>query len=447
VRPAIIARTTVRDAISPSLRITRAPARQIRLGLLCLTAGLAVVCPLGAALGAGPKLKDLFSFTNLRGAFPAAGLIADGAGNFYGTTTQGGKHGDGVVFELSPPAQGQATWTEKVLFSFNGTNGDAPVAGLIADGAGNLYGTTPQGGSKRNGVVFELSPPAQGRATWTEQVLLSFNGTDGYEPEAGLIADRAGNLYGTTYGGGANHGGVVFELSPPVQGQKAWTEQVLFSFKFANGDLPSAGLIMDGAGNLYGTTGSGGANAHGTVFELSPPAQRRAAWTEQVLFSFNGGTNGSQPSASLIVDGAGNLYGTTGGGGANNHGVVFELSPPAQGQTAWTEQVLSSFNGNNGAGPLAGLIADGAGRLYGTTYGGGAKGYGLVFELVPPSPGQTAWTEQVLSSFNRTNGVGPEAGLSADGAGNLYSTTYEGAKHGNGVVFELMNTGYRPPRL
>jgi uncharacterized repeat protein (TIGR03803 family) len=330
----------------------------------------------------------------------------------------------------------QAAPKLKVLFSFTNQKGGSPEAGLISDGAGNLYGTTYQGGASYDGVVFELRPPAAGKTAWTETVLQSFNVTNGQYPEAGLIADGAGNLYGTTFFGGANSDGEVFELSPPAAGRKAWTETVLFSFNSTDGLAPFAGLVADGAGNLYGTTPYGGVNGDGVVFELSPPAAGKTAWTETVLQSFNG-TDGAGPEGGLIADGAGNLYGTTTGGGANSVGVVFELSPPAAGKTAWTETVLQSLNGTNGAKPQAGLIADSAGNLYGTTYTGGASNDGVVFELSPPAAGKTAWTETVLQSFNVTNGQYPEAGLIADGAGNLYGTTLLGGKHGEGVVFKL----------
>ncbi len=419
--------------------------RRSRLGLPLLLA-LILAGGYGPARAA-PKLNVLYSFTNFRGEQPVASLIADGAGNLYGTTQLGGTNNDGVVFELSPPTDGKKAWKEKVLFSFNGTNGNSPQYNLLMDGAGNLYGTTYLGGSDNDGVVFELSPPKAGKKAWTETVLFSFDGADGNEPLAGLIADGAGNLYGTTEIGGSNNYGVVFELSPPKGGKKAWTETVLFSF--ADGIVgcePEAGVISDGAGNLYGTTAGCGVNYGGVVFELSPPKKGHTAWTEAVLYAFSLGEEYS-PVAPLLTDSAGNLYGTTyvNSVGDNNSGVVFELSPPPKGQTAWTETVLLNFTpgGPNGAGPYAGVIADGAGNLYGTTYYGGvncnnnANGCGVVFELSPPPKGQTAWTETVLQSFNGTDGYNPIAGVIADGAGNLYGTTQYGGSNNEGVVYKL----------
>ena len=268
-----------------------------------------------------------------------------------------------------------------------GTDGARPQAGLIFDAAGNLYGTTFYGGSlscdrpSACGTVFELSPPAAGRTAWTEMVLHSFiNYTDGARPAAGLIFDAAGNLYGTTYEAGVSHYGTVFELSPPAAGRTAWTETVLHSFAGAGGAVPAAGLIFDSGGHLYGTTYVGGVSDYGTVFELSPPTAGRTAWTETVLHRF-AGTDGTNPVAGLIFDAAGNLYGTTLGGGVSDYGTVFELSPPAAGRTAWTETVLHSFAGTDGANPAAGLIFDAAGNLYGTAAWGGNPACPL-----PPPP-------------------------------------------------------------
>ena len=257
-----------------------------------------------------------------RRRLPRNGLIADSAGNLYGTTSGGGASYKGVVFKLAPDG------TETVLHSFPGfpSDGNSPYAGLIADSAGNLYGTTLSRDSVSHaGVVFKLAP--NGTAGWTETVLHSFTGfpTDGALPYAGLIADSAGNLYGATTGGGASGQGVVFKLAPDG------TETVLHAFTGgSDGAYPGVGpLIADSAGNLYGTTTGGGggpgASGQGVVFKLAPNGT--GGWTESVLYSFTGGSDGGQPFyGSLIADGAGNLYGTTVGGGASGAGVVFKLS-------------------------------------------------------------------------------------------------------------------------
>jgi uncharacterized repeat protein (TIGR03803 family) len=268
------------------------------------------------------------------GSKPRAGLLMDGAGNLYGTTSDRGGALDGVVFQLTP--NGTAS-TETVLYDFCSqplcADGSGPVAGLIMDAAGNLYGTTRSGGIDRpnagNGVVFKLTPNGTG---WTETVLYSFcpqtpSCADGAQPNAGLLMDAAGNLYGTTFRGGTppgNDGGVVFKLTPDETGT-VWTETVLYRFcsqtSCADGSGPVADLIMDEAGNLYGTTffganGSGGTvSGNGVVFKLTPD-QTGTVWTETVLYRFCSQTNcadGSQPAAGLIMDVAGKLYGTTTG--------------------------------------------------------------------------------------------------------------------------------------
>jgi uncharacterized repeat protein (TIGR03803 family) len=405
-----------------------------------LTAALAIFAATLFVMStfAAAQEKVLHSFNNdgTDGAYPQAGLIFDAAGNLYGTTHGGGANSYGTVFEMTPAAGG--TWTERVLHSFaGGTDGTNPAAGLIFDAAGNLYGTTTQGGLYNYGIVFELTPAAGG--TWIFNELYNFRGgTDGANPYAELIFDAAGNLYGTTLNGGSTGTGygTVFELTPAAGG--TWTEQVLYSFRGGtDGTWPYAGLIFDAAGNLYGTTPNGSTNNGGIAFELTPAAG--GTWTEKVLYSFQGGTEGWNPFAGLIFDAAGNLYGTTAaGGGAQNAGTVFELTPAAGG--TWTEKVLWSLrNPPDGNAPYSKLIFDGAGNLYGTTVHGGTPGYGMVFELTPAAGG--TWTEQVLHSFSGwiggRDGANPLAGLIFDGAGNLYGTTDEGGTSGAGTVFEV----------
>jgi uncharacterized repeat protein (TIGR03803 family) len=382
-----------------------------------------------------------------------------------------------IALLLAPAARAQ--YTESVLFTFGGSDGGVPDAGLIFDSHGNLYGTTNEGGTSPDcmagsvmtpndcGTVFELSPPSGGSGPWTETVLYSFctvGGSscfDGKYPAAGVIFDSKGNLYGTTYFGGANSYGTVFELSPPTGGGSGpWSETVLYSFcsvgSCADGYLPTDSLIFDSKGNLYGTTYFGGVNGEtdGAVFELSPPSGGSGAWTESVIYSFcstnSGGsscTDGDDPAAGLIFDSKGNLYGTTQyGGTAGGYGTVFELSPPAKAGGAWTESVLYSFacsSGGtscpNGANPYAGVVFDSHGNLYGTTpFGGTGGGYGTVFELSPPSGGSGAWTASLLYSFSAgSDGANPYADLILDSQGNLYSTTKYGSSSGDGTAFEL----------
>jgi uncharacterized repeat protein (TIGR03803 family) len=253
--------------------------------------------------------------------------------------------------------------------------------------------------------VYKLAPPAEGQ-TWKETVLFAFRGLDGARPQTALTLDAAGNLYGTTFAGGKsstcqNGCGTVFKLSPPAAGKTAWKETTLVSFDGANGAYPAGSLIADKAGNLYGTTGGGGASSAacpsgcGTVFKLTPPQSGELSWNETILTSFNT-ANAANPSGSLIADKSGNLYGTTVFGGNPTYpcpcGTVFKLAPPKSGQTAWRETVLIAFDGNNGAYPVGSLIAGPGGGLYGVTSQGGTapscteEGFdacGTVFEVVP----------------------------------------------------------------
>jgi uncharacterized repeat protein (TIGR03803 family) len=371
------------------------------------------------ALAQQEKTLHSFNPNGGDGLRPSAGLILDAAGNLYGTTVWGGTYGRGTVFELIHNAGGG--WTEKILHSFisNGKDAANPTAALVFDAAGNLYGTAEGGGSYGFGAVFELIPRPRG--DWAERVLHSFfdSGIDGAVPNAGLILDRAGNLFGTTVDDTA------FELTPTASGQ--WKETILHAFGFGkDGSEPYGGLVFDAAGNLYGTTFLGGAHNGGTVFELTPAAG--GAWTETVLYSF---TFNALPMAGLILDAAGNLYGTT-----NNLDTVFELTPTAGG--SWTETVLHSFsdNGTDGLGPIAGVIFDKAGNLYGTTTSGGLYLNGTVFELTPEAGG--VWTETLLHAFGKgTDGSDLWGGLIFDAAGNLYGTTLYGGAYNGGTVFEI----------
>ena len=329
------------------------------------------------------------------GENPLAGLIVDASGNLYGTTFGGGSNFYGAVFKLAP--NGDGSYTKSLLYSFcaqsNCADGENPQTGLVEDASGNLYGTTSGGGANcpsesvgnvcNYGTVFKLTPGSNG--SYTESVLYSFcsqggsNCTDGYAPN-GLIVDAAGNLYGTTNAGG---GGTVFKLTPGGGGSYSYS--MLYSFFSqgccGNGEYPYAGLIEDASGNLFGTTEFGGTALGGIVFKLSPNGQN---YDYAVIYAFcsEGATNctdGIKPQAPLIEDAAGNLYGTTYEGGGNNAGTVYKLTPSGSG---YTETVLYSFcaqydPSNNdcvdGANPEAGLIEDASGNLYGTTLWGGAN--------------------------------------------------------------------------
>jgi uncharacterized repeat protein (TIGR03803 family) len=382
----------------------------------------------------------LYSFNSdgVYGINPYASLIFDAAGNLYGTTFAGGSAtcsadthaGCGTVFELSPVGDGG--WNEKVLYTFpgSGLNGAAPAASLVFDASGNLYGTTTAGGAKDFGTVFELSPEADG--SWTERVLHSFdnNGKDGTQPYTALSIDASGNLYGVTRAGGAYSFGTVFELKPSTGG--SWIEKILHSLgSGTDGATPESGLTMDHAGNLYGTTFYGGAYSKGTAFELTSNA---VGWTETVLHSFGNGTDASQPTTSLIFDASGNLYGATLGGGGLGGGTVFELSPGAGGE--WTETILFNFIPKETGYQPGGIIMDSAGNLYGTLSLGAQYNAGTVFRLTRTLKG--GWTGNLLHTFGSgTDASVPNAGLVLDSAGHLYGTTVGGGTYGYGSVYEL----------
>jgi uncharacterized repeat protein (TIGR03803 family) len=368
--------------------------------------------------------RTVYSFAGAHGgASPQSGLAQDTLGNLYGTTTTGGPLGHGVVFKLAPQLGGG--WSETVLYNFSGgADGGYPVGGLIFDGAGNLYGTAVYGGNAtcNCGVVFKLTPQLVG--SWTESVLYTFSGSDGDQPEAGLVLDSAGNLYGTTiYGGGASCScGVVFKLAPRSSG--GWIQTLLHTFTgVADGGYPSSELVFDRDGNLYGTASGGGSGNNGVVFELA--ASSGVSWTETVLHTFTG-ADGSTPYAGVVFDGSGNLYGTTVFGGnlsdcrGGGCGVVYELTSGSGG--VWTETVLHAFLGSPALQPFATLVFDSAGNLYSTATGGVTDG-GAVFKLAPQSGG--TWAYSVLHAFTAKPGEKPYGNLILDHAGNLYGTAYQ----------------------
>jgi len=369
------------------------------------------------------------------GETPYASVVFDASGNLYGTTFHGGAYHYGTVYELSPQPGGG--WTEKVLHSFdvNPTDGRNPFSVIVLDTSGNLYGTTALGGAYGGGTVFELMRTAGGN--WTEKILHSFqkNGQDGVYPQSGLIFDASGNLYGTTPRGGSYGWGTVFELSPGTGG--SWSETILYQFDNQGADayLPFAALIFDASGNLYGTTEGGGAYNAGTVFELSPASG--GAWNEQILYSFNTSDSaGYTPLAGVIFDAKGNLYGTTSAGGAYLGGTAFELTPAAG---TWSLNVLASLANNTlpprGPSTYAGLVFDAAGNLYGATaYGGNFYAEGSVFELQLLADGNWFYKELYNSGYFGTN---PYDTPIVDKAGNLYVTASDGGSYTVGTVIEI----------
>lgn len=403
-----------------------------------VVSAVAIAKPTGRTIfsfGAGPKY----------GARPKAALIADRAGNLYGTTDSGGPAKAGTVYELTPTDSG---WKQTILYDFCSVkqcaDGNGPVAPLIFDGEGNLYGTTMYGGSDSCfgsgcGVVFELSPA---NGTWTETVLYALGPYEStYVVPSGLTFDKAGNLYFTCEACGLpNYMGTVSELSPSNGG---WVETTLHAFPAfpTDGEEPSGTIIIDEKGNLYGVTGTGGTgpnNIGGIVYELSPAG---GAWTETVLYNFCSSANcsdGEAPLAALTPDGRGNLFGTTSYGGTGDSkqcesdtgcGTVFELTPSQSGE--WAETVIHSFTGKDGDGafPDQTVIFDPKGNLYGTTDSIGANG--TVFQMVNDNG---VWTERyrtfMAPPYHYPNGLLLERGI-------IYGTTRFGGAHETGAVFQI----------
>ena len=421
---------------------------------------VAIVLLAFATSAAASTYKVIFTFQGGTDAnFPKGAMIADASGNLYGTTEFGGTHGLGTVFKLTNSA---GVWSESVLYSFSGgTDGGQPGARLVMDAAGNLYGTAEGGGDPTCiqlhgfcGVVFELSPNQNG--TWTESVLHTFEGPDGNEPLGGLIFDGNGNLYGTTFFGGSAGWGTVFELSP--NGDGTWTQTILHDFALdANGAKPDSDLVFDAGGNLYGTTNIGGIlNACltgfgcGTVFKLAPSG---GTWTESVLLRFRG-TDGDAPTG-VTFDPFGHLFGVTPDGGSgpctgliiNGCGGVFELSSTASG--LFQHKIVRQFQSTPVAAP-DNVVTDAAGNIFGASlFGGlkncsnGAEQCGTIYELSPKSSG--GFSLSVLYEFTgQADGFWPYAALTIDRSGNIYGTTGNGGNlkcgisGGCGVVFQII---------
>jgi uncharacterized repeat protein (TIGR03803 family) len=368
----------------------------------------------------------LYSFCSANcdnGELPTGNLITDSSGNLYGTAAPGEGYNNGAVYKASfagavSPIYAWATTATNL--------GNDPSGGVVMDSAGNFYGTTQTGGTNANGgTVFKISP--EGVLT----VLYNFcslpSCTDGQLPLAGVILDASGNLYGTTYDGGTNANGTVYKIT------QDGTETVLYNFGASANDAeyPQAGLVMDKNGNLYGTTTYGGLHTgiesagNGTVFEVS------ASGVYSILYDFGakGKTDGLNPIAGLTLNAKGHLYGTTSYGGANAHGTIFELSP---GASAWKETILYSFVQSNGSIPMAGVTLDSKGNIYATGSEGGSGNWGSVIEL------SRSGTATVLYSFTgMPDAGGPESNVVLDSAGNLYGVTSSGGAAGRGAVYKI----------
>jgi len=373
------------------------------------------------------------------GATPLAGLTVDGAGNFYGTAAYGGNLGGacgttgcGTVFRLANRNSG---WVFSPLYSFaGGTDGANPQANVNIGSDGTVYGSTYLGGGTCSGggcgTIFNLKPPVSACLSalcpWIETAIHSFTGPDGIGPVGTVIFDQAGDLFGATSSGGFRNGGTIFELQP--MGGSGWSLKILYiSYGY-----PHAGLIHDSSGNLYGPAFTAGLG-YGSVYQM---VLSGSTWITTDIYDFTNGSDGAYPWGGLILDQSGNLYGSTCAGGSGNGGTVFRLSLSGGN---WVLNTLYGFTGTGHGGfvvgPAASLVMDKAGALYGTTLADGAHGYGSVFKLTPQGDN---WTYTSLHDFTgSSDGGGPYSNVVMDAQGNLYGTASVGGANGKGVVWEI----------
>jgi uncharacterized repeat protein (TIGR03803 family) len=415
---------------------TSSPSRIFGAVLLSLLA-------LGSASATGQNFRVLYAFAGPPndGSHPATQLLLDAQASLFGVTGNGGAEvsgcnssGCGVFFELT---QENGSWTENALYSFYSSSGTPlqPNGSLVSDSAGNVYGIQGEGGDPvcNCGAVFEFT---QSGGVWTQTILHSFVGGtgDGSYPFSGLVRDAAGNIYGATADGGGGpygNGGVVFGLTP--NGDGTWSYRVFWQFEArhsADGMSPSGPMAMDSAGNLYGTTSGGGVHGWGTVYELSNSG---GTWNHSLLFTFPYSYGHTSIPSGLVRDSFGNLFGATAYGGPVELGTVFMLT---QNAGSWRETILHTFTGREDGGfPDPRLVVTTTGIVYGTASNGGSFGYGNVFKLELING---RWTQTILHDFTgKDDGAGPSSGLTSDGQGNLYGVTYAGGAYNYGVAYEI----------
>lgn len=396
---------------------------------LVLASAIATVSPAHAQ-----TYQVIHNFTGGQdGANPEAGLSMDRAGNLYGTAYQGGSANRGTVFKFTYKSTG---WVLSPLYSFTGEpDGSSPTARVIVGPDGSLYGTTEFGGHYclvGCGTVFSLKPPVtlckSIICSWSETILYRFHGdSDGANPGYGDLAfDSQGHIYGTTYFGGNDANGVVYELT---SSNGSWTESAIYLFRAStDGQYPYSGVVLDSSGNLYGTTFAAGAHGYGNVFQLTHSG---SGWSANSLYAFHDSTDGGKPFGGVIFDDAGNLYGSTSTGGTGSGGTVYELAA-----NTWGYDLLYSLSGSAYLpGSYASLTRDAAGNLYGTTNKDGAYGAGSVFKLTPSGGG---WMETDLYDFpGGVEGAVPFGSVLIDASGNLYGTASQGGTSGFGVIWEI----------
>jgi uncharacterized repeat protein (TIGR03803 family) len=404
-----------------SIRVLRSAGRILAIG--------SAAAWLATAAWAASRTKLIYSFAgNADGEYTDTELVMDPAGNLYGTSVQGGALGGGTVFRVTPSG------VHTVLYNFSGgADGGEPYKGVTLDAQGNLYGTavTGGGGSCEGGcgVVYKLTNSG---GTWTQSVIHTFTGSDGSGPGSQVTVDKHGNVYGTTPTGGTLDMGVVYELQPEDAG---WRYRVIHTFTGgADGAGGSAGRLLIGVGGrLYGVCTVGGVNGFGTVYEL---ARHQDHWRLTTLYAFKDQPDGALPYGGLIFGQRGNLYGTTYYAGANDLGTVYELSHK---KGTWAESVLYSFKGGtDGASPISSLVSDAAGNLYGTTSDGGAASCvcGVIFKLTQGADG--LWTESVAYRFPGVPKPGfAYNGMVPDSAGNFYGATVHGGHGDDGAIYKF----------
>lgn len=397
---------------------------------------LAVAAILAVGARAASTTQVIYSFGgDADGEYTDTDLVMDRAGNIYGSSVQGGDFASGTVFQLSPSG---GSWIHSVLYSFTGGNdGGEPYKGVTLDAQGNLYGTAVTGGTGACeggcGVVYKLTNSG---GVWTQSVIHNFNGNDGSGPGSGVTFDKHGNLYGVTPTGGANGLGVIFQMRADTGG--SWKFKVIHNFTGgSDGSSGMAGrLILDQAGNLYGVATTGGANGSGVAFELV--RSQTGQFTFKTLYAFKGQPDAGFPYGGLLFDRFGNLYGTTYYDGANDLGSVYQLA--AQSDGTFKERVLYSFKGgSDGDGPISTLVADQAGNLYGTASeaGAGSCGCGTVFKLTHGSSGK--WGESTAYSFTGApDGAFVYNGMVKDAAGNIYGATVHGGTGNEGAIYQFI---------
>ena|SRR5579862_1041352 len=399
-------------------------------------AGFAVVLSLVLATGVAQaqSFTVLHEFTGGNdGAQPYAGLTLDRSGNLYGTTHSGNSGTNwGNIYTLRREGTG---WIFQPLHLFDGSL----LSGITIGPDGTLFGTSPNNlAGYYWGYIYRLTPPISPVCfltfcTWGGNIIYHFSGgADGASPRYGdVIFDHAGNMYGTTAQGGngtgGNGNGVVYEMTGSGNN---WNEAAIYTFQGApDGSLPYSGVVFDTAGNLYGTTTQGGNTGNGTVYKLTNSG---SGWTEQILYNFQGGSDGATPTGGLIFDHAGNIYGTTNTGGSGGGGTVYELTPSGGG---YNFNLLYSFSGTANCGPWGALALDGNGNLYGTTICDGAHSDGNVFKLTNTGSG---FTYSSLYDFTGgADGRFPYCGVALDSAGNLYGTAFKGGNYNLGTAWEM----------